>query len=212
MKEFINKIKEQLIKGFNSKKLPKDENWNVFSQYQKLSEEFMRGFKDVVDWHTLIEKSAEPEKLKEDKMKEPKIKMRDLPELEFKDLEGMIFKEVKKDECSVDFVTEDGTTYSMFHDQDCCEHVELKDICGDLNDLVGTPIISFEERTNKEEPIPDNYEEMSELDRISFTWTFYTIRTAKGTVDITFLGQSNGCYSEDASLFRLTDDGFTRKK
>ena len=32
------------------------------------------------------------------------------------------------------FKTTDGETYRMYHEQDCCEHVRIEDIVGDLED------------------------------------------------------------------------------
>jgi len=94
-------------------------------------------------------------------------------------------------------VSEDGKKYSMHHDQDCCETVELNDICGDLADLTGSPILKAEESENSESDpegfTPDEYRE-------SFTWTFYRLSTIKGTVVLRWYGTSNGYYSESISL------------
>lgn len=66
--------------------------------------------------------------------------------------------------------------------------VWIEDITGDLNDLVGSIILASYEET-----------ETSETDT-SETWSFYVIRTIKGTVTIRFYGTSNGYYSETAYL------------
>lgn len=91
----------------------------------------------------------------------------------------------------------DGTTYRMCHYQDCCERVQVEDICGDLLDLIGSPILRAEESTSKDIDPPDyqpndegyNYRE-------SFRWTFYKIDTVRGGITIRWLGTSNGYYSE----------------
>lgn len=79
----------------------------------------------------------------------------------------------------------DGSYLRFFHEQDCCEHVCIEEVCGDVDDLIGTPIVSATESIG--EP-PGDYE--------SATWTFYKLRTAKGDVTIRWLGESNGYYSE----------------
>lgn len=84
---------------------------------------------------------------------------------------------------------DDGKVFNFYHSQNCCEHVAIEDIAGDLNDLIGSPIVMAEEVSNLEAP---EFEYKSQ----SYTWTFYKIGTAKGNVTIRWLGTSNGYYSE----------------
>lgn len=96
----------------------------------------------------------------------------------------------------ITFTTEDGRVYQLCHHQDCCESVYVDDICGDLADLVGSPIILAEESTSNTNPMgipPREYEE-------SFTWTFYRLATLKGYVTIKWYGTSNGYYSESVDF------------
>jgi|SRR6185295_57959 len=90
----------------------------------------------------------------------------------------------------------DGETYLMNHSQDCCEHVYIESIVGDLQDLVGEPILVAEESTSDKDP--EGYKREYPPD--SVTWTFYKFATRKGYVDIRWLGESNGYYSESVSL------------
>ena len=93
-----------------------------------------------------------------------------------------------KDRVALTFL--DGTIALMYHIQDCCEQVTVEDINGDPMDLLGTPLLVCEERVS--EDAPSAYE--------SCTWTFYTLRTIRGSVDIRWLGVSNGYYSESVDV------------
>ena len=63
--------------------------------------------------------------------------------VDFSDLIGKTIKEIKGNVNSDEliFICEDGSEYQMYHDQDCCENVAIDDICGDLEDLIGSPIL-----------------------------------------------------------------------
>jgi len=81
-----------------------------------------------------------------------------------------------------------GGTVRFMHHQSCCESVYIEDIEGDLEDLVGSPILQAEEVTE------DNEEAECGM------WTFYKFATAKGRVTIRFYGSSNGYYSVGVSV------------
>lgn len=119
--------------------------------------------------------------------------------VEFNELLGKVFKEVKASDDQIDFITEDGETYTMYHSQDCCESVSVESIVGDLDDLIGNPILLAEEAVSNENP--EGVEE--ENQDYSFTWTFYKLATIKGYVDIRWYGESNGYYSESVDLYKL---------
>ena len=91
------------------------------------------------------------------------------------------------------FVRDDGVRFVFHHFQDCCESVQIEDIVGDLQDLVGEPLLVAEESSNDDGPQPSEYSE-------SYTWTFYKFATRKGYVDVRWLGESNGYYSESVDL------------
>jgi len=92
------------------------------------------------------------------------------------------------------FETANGERFMFAHSQDCCERVDINDIVGDLQDLCGEPMLIAEE-VRGATPEPD--EEHDE----SYTYTFYKFATRKGYVDVRWLGESNGYYSESVDLF-----------
>jgi hypothetical protein len=89
----------------------------------------------------------------------------------------------------ISMIFSDGTLAIMHHHQDCCETVDIEDINGDLEDLLNTPLLVAEEREQED---PDAFD--------SGTWTFYCLRTVKGSIDIRWYGSSNGFYSEGVSI------------
>ena len=91
------------------------------------------------------------------------------------------------------FETADGERFMFAHQQDCCETVRINDITGDLEDLVGEPLLISEEVSGATEPDEEHYE--------SYSYTFYKFATRKGYVDVRWLGESNGYYSEGVDLF-----------
>ena len=113
-------------------------------------------------------------------------------------LEGKILSkiEVSSNKDEIIFTEDNGQKYTMYHDQDCCENVYIEDICGELNWLIGTPIIRATEDSNSDDGSKSEYDE-------SYTWTFYNIATAKGHVTIRWYGTSNGYYSEDVTFVKL---------
>jgi hypothetical protein len=76
----------------------------------------------------------------------------------------------------------------LYFDKDywgrCNVHVSLEDMTGDPSDLIGGVVSVAEERSNKKE-----------WDGKETRWTFYTIRTTKGDLDLRWYGHSNGHYS-----------------
>jgi hypothetical protein len=88
--------------------------------------------------------------------------------------------------------------YRFYHEQDCCESVWLEDIVGDLSDLIPNPILKAEVKENVDFELPKTHAEYDS----STNWTFYTLATFYGYVDLRFFGQSNGYYSTAVSLQR----------
>jgi hypothetical protein len=91
------------------------------------------------------------------------------------------------------FKAEDESLFFFQHEQDCCEDVHIEDVCGDLKNLIGSPLLEAEEVSSENAPEvkPNRWQDESH------TWTFYRFATIKGSVTVRWLGQSNGYYSED---------------
>ena len=98
----------------------------------------------------------------------------------------------EKDSDSIIFKISNGETFHMFHDQGGCELVFIDDVCGDVDDLINSPIKHVAEKItfNNNEGILDDYGDGS------FTRTCCRIATSKGHVDIKWYGRSDGYYPE----------------
>jgi ankyrin repeat protein len=91
----------------------------------------------------------------------------------------------------IKFTFSDGDEYTMYHNGDQAD-INIEDINGDIEDLIGVPLLVAEEVTSTN---PSALE--------SGTWTFYKFATIKGYVDIRWYGTSNGYYCENA-VFKKT--------
>jgi hypothetical protein len=120
----------------------------------------------------------------------------------FSELKGKTLTAIEKTDDTMTFKVDDGSEYEMYHSQDCCESVYIESVVGDLDDLIGEPILVAEEATSGDDPA--DYKPTSDY-RDSFTWTFYKLATRKGYVDLRWLGESNGYYSESVSFARTVD-------
>lgn len=113
------------------------------------------------------------------------------------ELEGTTLYTIKRGEDARDgndyitFLSSNGFEYTMMHIQDCCEHVTIEDIEGDLDDMINSPLTMAEESCNSK-----TEEEHGD----SETWTFYRFATIKGYVTIRWYGSSNGYYSESVDV------------
>jgi hypothetical protein len=110
-----------------------------------------------------------------------------------KDLMGLTISKIEgaiKGSTEIEFEIADGRRFRMEHSQQCCESVRVEDVCGDINDLIGFPVVRAEQPSSADEP-------KSPGESVhSWTWTFYILGTSRGTVTFRWLGKSNGCYSE----------------
>lgn len=106
---------------------------------------------------------------------------------------GMVFTSVEVLDDELIFTSEN-KIFKFHHIQDCCETVNIEDVCGDLEDLRNHPILLAEE-VDGVAPADFDYTYCE-----SYTWTFYKFATIKGSVTVRWLGESNGYYSEGVDL------------
>jgi hypothetical protein len=142
--------------------------------------------------------------------------------MEISSLVGLVLSEVVEENDEIDIKSTCGRSFRMYHSQECCESVYIEDVCGDLSDLVGSPILVAEESTSSEQ-VPDTSlmtpamkehhlesilenktQKIKDYDDESCTWTFYKIDTLKGGVTIRWYGSSNGYYSEEIDFEETT--------
>ncbi len=119
---------------------------------------------------------------------------------EVSELLGKTLTKIENHGDELRFFCTDGSAYKMFHERDCCESVSLDDICGNLDDLIGSPLLMAEEVSN--DKIPEREEGAYAPD--SETWTFYKFATIKGYVDLRWYGTSNGYYSESVDFEKIS--------
>lgn len=78
------------------------------------------------------------------------------------------------------------------HEQICCESVSVEDVDGDPSLMVGWELESCYVSSS---PMDENDSHGS------MTWTFYRVVGELETLTIRWLGESNGCYSEEVDVY-----------
>lgn len=90
----------------------------------------------------------------------------------------------------ITFTRTDGVQVKMYHEQECCEHVRVEEIHGDLQALVGYPLTTAEVFTR------DGGESEDGDDRM---FTFYRIGNERHLATIRWCGESHH-YSIDVTV------------
>lgn len=101
---------------------------------------------------------------------------------------------ISLDETNIE--TSDGAKYYFYHEQDCCETVDLYKIKGNIDDILNSPVTLAEEDGAAPECWKPEYVE-------SYTFSNYFLETVKGRLEIYFLGESNGYYGESMNFYKV---------
>lgn len=75
-------------------------------------------------------------------------------QLPFGTLKGLTLTSVVNSGDEIVFFAADGRRFHLYHDQECCESVYVDDVVGDLDFLVGTPILMADEVSSDDAPPP----------------------------------------------------------
>lgn len=117
--------------------------------------------------------------------------------VEFSELLGKTLIHIHVTAYDIKFTCSDGSVYKMYHDQSCCEQVYIESIDGDIQRLLGQPILRAEVVTNEYYTPPENRSNELNL------WTFYKLATNLDSVTIRWFGSSNGYYSVSVDFKRI---------
>jgi len=101
------------------------------------------------------------------------------------------------DDSDTIITTSDGSSYTLTHIQDCCEHVRVYGTVGNIDDVLNEEVIAAEDTNPMDNPNAPDYKIYD-----SATWSQFRIVTNKGTFEIWWLGESNGYYSETVSVIK----------
>ena len=101
------------------------------------------------------------------------------------------------DDSDTIITTSDGSSYTLTHIQDCCEHVRVYGTVGNIDDVLNEEVIAAEDTNPMDNPNAPDYKYYE-----SATWSQFRIVTNKGSFEIWWLGESNGYYSETVSVIK----------
>ena len=121
--------------------------------------------------------------------------------VEFSDLVGEVLDsvDIDKGENQILLTTRSGRRFMVYHEQDCCEKVQIVDQDGNFDNLIGKPIIEARDFA------VDTGESESDYD--SQTTTTLVFRVDDQTVISRWIGDSNGYYSESVDIAELINGG-----
>lgn len=124
----------------------------------------------------------------------------------FMELEGKTITKIEgleKWSYEVTFYCSDGSVFKMYPADDSFLYgnaidISIEEITGDIDCLIGSPVLKAEVRRSEKKGghVKGNRWDDPEV------WTFYTLATVKGYVDIRWYGTHNGYYSAEVSFWK----------
>ena len=109
----------------------------------------------------------------------------------FEQIQGMTITAVVYKEADESLLIHLNThVLEMIHHQNCCETVYLADVVGSFEDLIGYPLLEVSESTVN-----------TESEDKSSTASYYNFKTVKASVQLRWVGESNGYYSETVDCY-----------
>lgn len=109
----------------------------------------------------------------------------------FEQIQGMTITAVVYKETNESLLIHLNThVLEMTHHQECCESVYLEDIVGSFEDLIGYPLLE----------VSQSIVDIGSED-ISSTASYYNFRTIKASVQLRWVGESSGYYSETVDCY-----------
>ena len=112
----------------------------------------------------------------------------------FEQIQGMTITAVVYKEVNESLLIHLNThVLEMIHHQDCCETVYLADVVGSFEDLIGYPLLEVSESIV--DIATEDY---------SSTASYYNFKTVKASVQLRWIGESNGYYSETIDCYLYT--------
>jgi len=121
--------------------------------------------------------------------------------VEFSALVGEVLDavDIDREENQILLTTRSGRKFLVYHEQDCCEEVQIVGQDGSFDKLIGKPIVEARDIA------VDTGESESDYD--SQTTTTLVFRVDDQTVISRWVGDSNGYYSESVDIAELISEG-----
>ena len=105
--------------------------------------------------------------------------------------------DIDREKDQILLTTRSGRQFLIYHEQKCCETVEISGQDGSFDKLIGKPIVEAR----------DNAVDTSEEAADSQTTTTLVFRVDDQTVISRWIGDSNGYYSESVDIAELINGG-----